>query len=258
MAYNFITIPSLTDIFARLKLYLLSGKIALANHAIGQADSFFRAAISLLPDVPKTIELDNKNKSSEPYFVEYINHLISSLLVVPDHPEHGVMYLVRGLLNALQEYPWEESSDAKCKIYMNAVCLLSASCQETYLYSIKKVDSNDKLYGHGQKFIVEVIKIIDTLVKQVLEQYKTLREKSPRNLSSSALNLFNRICVHGDISNEYMIKLAMKLWMLAKGTGQSDRALMKRTKQWVATKARTSPTNREAWQKLSQHESFTI
>ena len=36
MAYNFITIPSLTGLFARLKLYLLSGEIALANHAIGQ------------------------------------------------------------------------------------------------------------------------------------------------------------------------------------------------------------------------------
>ena len=36
MAYCFITIPSMTDIFTRLKLYLLSGQTALANHAIGQ------------------------------------------------------------------------------------------------------------------------------------------------------------------------------------------------------------------------------
>jgi len=40
MAYNFITIPSLTDIFVRLKLYLLSGQTALANHAVGQGSYF--------------------------------------------------------------------------------------------------------------------------------------------------------------------------------------------------------------------------
>ena len=39
------------------------------------------------------------------------------------------MYLVRGLLNALQEYTWDENSDGKAKVYMNAVCLLSAACQ---------------------------------------------------------------------------------------------------------------------------------
>ena len=36
MAYCFITIPSMIDIFQRLKLYLLSGQVALANQAIGQ------------------------------------------------------------------------------------------------------------------------------------------------------------------------------------------------------------------------------
>ena len=45
------------------------------------------------------------------------------------------MYLVRGLLNALQEYPWDENSDAKCKIYMNAVCLLCASSQVYCLFT---------------------------------------------------------------------------------------------------------------------------
>ena len=36
MAYCFITIPSLTDIYTRLKLYFLSAQTALANQAMGQ------------------------------------------------------------------------------------------------------------------------------------------------------------------------------------------------------------------------------
>ena len=36
MAYCFITIPSMMEIFTRLKLYLLCGQVALANQAVGQ------------------------------------------------------------------------------------------------------------------------------------------------------------------------------------------------------------------------------
>lgn len=240
MAYNFITIPSMTDIFVRLKLYLLNGQIALANHAIGQADSFFRAAINLLSEVPKTIEIDNKNRSSEQFLTEYINNFLSTLLIVPDHPEHGTMYLVRGLLNALQEYTWDENNDSKTKVYMNAVCLLSAACQETYLYTIQKVDSNDKLYGSGQKFHNEVLMIIDTLVKQILDQLSGMKEKNPRLLAASSMQFFCRICVHGQLNNEYMVKLAANLWKLAQSTGQGDRQLAKRLQKWIEVRSRSS------------------
>ncbi|XP_065190603.1 VPS35 endosomal protein-sorting factor-like, partial [Sycon ciliatum] len=53
-AYTFITIPGVTDAFMRLNLYLLSGQVALLNQAITQGDSFFKAAISTLSEIPKT------------------------------------------------------------------------------------------------------------------------------------------------------------------------------------------------------------
>lgn len=55
-----------------------------------------------------------------------------------DHPEHGVLYLVRGLLNMVQDYTWEDNSDAKVRVYTSALPLLAAMSQETYLYSIPK------------------------------------------------------------------------------------------------------------------------
>lgn len=38
VAYCFITIPSIEDIFMRLKLYLLSGQVAMANQAFSQGE----------------------------------------------------------------------------------------------------------------------------------------------------------------------------------------------------------------------------
>ncbi|XP_066026887.1 VPS35 endosomal protein-sorting factor-like [Pocillopora verrucosa] len=111
VAYCFITIPSIDDVFSRLKLYLLSGQVAMANQALSQADAFFRAAISLVAEVPRTIgkitdseqqtiylvrapKIDYKVKSSEPYLLAYMNNFFSTLLVVPDSPDQGAMHLV--------------------------------------------------------------------------------------------------------------------------------------------------------------------
>jgi hypothetical protein len=47
------------------------------------ADSFSKAAISLIPDIPKVIDQEGKNRSSEPVLLEYICNFLSTLLVVP-------------------------------------------------------------------------------------------------------------------------------------------------------------------------------
>lgn len=62
-----------------------------------------------------------------------------------DHPEHGVLYLVRGLLNMVQDYTWEDNSDAKVRVYISALPLLAAMCQETYLYSIPKGKNKQRI-----------------------------------------------------------------------------------------------------------------
>lgn len=49
-----------------------------------------------------------------------------------------MLYLVRGLLNMVQDYTWEDGSDAKVRVYISALPLLAAMSQETYLYSIAK------------------------------------------------------------------------------------------------------------------------
>uniref|UniRef100_A0A672RXI0 VPS35 endosomal protein-sorting factor-like n=1 Tax=Sinocyclocheilus grahami TaxID=75366 RepID=A0A672RXI0_SINGR len=171
-AYGFITIPSLTSIFSRLNLYLLSGQVALANQCLSQADAFLKAAVSLLPEVPRTISIEGKQRSSEPFLLDFINNFLSTLLVVPDHPEQGVLYLVRGLLNMVQDYTWEDNSDAKIRVYISALPLLGAMSQESYLYTIPKVDSNETLYGGDPKFIAEINKLCETLIGQVLDHLK--------------------------------------------------------------------------------------
>ena len=46
-------------------------------------DAFFKAAISMVSDVPRNMELDGKHRSSESFLVDYLSNFVSTLLVVP-------------------------------------------------------------------------------------------------------------------------------------------------------------------------------
>ena len=47
-----MTIPSIGRVFRRLKLLALCGHVALLNGCLPHADTFFKAAVTLLPDAP--------------------------------------------------------------------------------------------------------------------------------------------------------------------------------------------------------------
>uniref|UniRef100_A0A8C1QMA4 VPS35 endosomal protein-sorting factor-like n=1 Tax=Cyprinus carpio TaxID=7962 RepID=A0A8C1QMA4_CYPCA len=237
-AYSFITIPSLTSIFNRLNLYLLSGEVALANQCLSQADAFLKTAVSLLPEVPRTISIEGKQRSSEPFLLDFINNFLSTLLVVPDHPEQGVLYLVRGLLNMVQDYTWEDNSDAKIRVYISALPLLAAMSQESYLYTIPKVDSNETLYGGDPKFIAEINKLCETLIGQVLDHLKGLgRDEGVRRQGSLAFSLFGCLLAHGDLRNNKLNQLAVNLWNLSHKHGFCDTRTSVRTLEYIKHQA---------------------
>nr|KAG5704115.1 hypothetical protein BaRGS_009645 [Batillaria attramentaria] len=211
-AYSFITIPSLQSVYAQLQLYLQSGQVALLNQCFSQADAFFKTAISRIPELPNTLETDGKVRSSEPFLLEYISNFVSTLLVTPDSPEAGVLYLLRGLLNVLQDYTWDPSSDARIIAYVRVLAALSAFSQEEYLYHVDKVDSNDAMYGSDPKFLAEVKSTTDTLTNQVLSHLKTLSapEMEKRKITL-AMDFLNTVIAHSDLGNPAMGTLAANL-----------------------------------------------
>lgn len=82
-AYGFITIPSIISTTQRLDLYLSTGEVALANVCLGQADACLEAALNLLPELPKMLEVDGRPRSSEFYLQSYVLKFLSFLIVVP-------------------------------------------------------------------------------------------------------------------------------------------------------------------------------
>jgi hypothetical protein len=57
------------------------------------------------------------------------HHLLLCFGLLQDHPDQGVLYLVRGLLNVIEDYHWDSQSDGKMKVYLNVISLLSSMTQ---------------------------------------------------------------------------------------------------------------------------------
>jgi hypothetical protein len=53
------------DVLGRLHLYILAGQVALINQSLAQAEALFKAAITLIPEVPNVMEIDGQVRSTE-------------------------------------------------------------------------------------------------------------------------------------------------------------------------------------------------
>jgi len=214
-------------------------QVAMMNQCLSQADAFFRAAIALIPNVPRFLDMDGKIRSTEPLLVDYICNFLSTLIVVPDSPELGTLYLLRGLLNVIQDYPWDGNSDSRAMVYIKVLALLSTVVQESLPYHVIGVDSNDALYGGDPQFVGDVDRIAGTLLREVGTRLRELGASSdtiPRQ-SVLALELFTCILAHGDLQNDRVWKLAASLWTMAVQHGQLDPKLVASTAQYVTAKA---------------------
>ncbi|XP_055679192.1 VPS35 endosomal protein sorting factor-like [Lutzomyia longipalpis] len=231
-AYCFITIPSIVAVATRMNLYLVSGNIALQNLCLGQADSCFEAAIQLIPELPAVIEVEGKVKSNEMYLSGYISSLLSTLLITPDSPNQGVLYLLRLLLEKIRKYPFDETY-SQCEatlveIYLNILDMLSTAAQESYPYHIPGIVSNDELYGSDGKFIAEVDVLCSKVADQILINLKALADKGQLRIQSNlALELFVRIVRSTDLTRDKQYTLAVNLWnLVTRNKAQLDGKLL--------------------------------
>ena len=195
LAYCHVTIPSIDDPFSRLHLFQLLGHVALANQCLPQCDTFFKEAIKLVQDLPEHLETGpagsgaaggrrasvgggggKRATRSEPRLVDFLLGFAGSLVVVPGQPGDagGPFYLVKGLLNALERFPWEQGAGGKARVHIALLPLLCAYAQRALPYRVEGVDANDVLYGGNQRYVAELEQYFATLVEGILNQLTEL------------------------------------------------------------------------------------
>jgi hypothetical protein len=132
LAYSFTTIPSIEDPVQRLQLYLNSSEVALSNGCLSQLETFLKTTIKELSLLPRSTEgHDGSLINLESSFSTTCSSLMTLLLVTPDHPDHEILYLLKGLLNMIEHHD-SQTSDLKAKLYLKLLTFLSWASQETY------------------------------------------------------------------------------------------------------------------------------
>ncbi len=239
----------------KLKLYLESAQVAVMNQCLSQSDAFLKAALNLIPDIQKQIELSNAAHISasslnfdgsarpstitssvvEKFLSDYLLNMMSTLLIIPDNPDQGVLYLSTGVLNIITKHFSWENLDIKLNLLLNLITLLSALKQENYLFNIENLELNDTLYGSDIKYIREVNKTIETVMEEIINLFEKLVSsffkflifliyffkyanifKNPQKKSQFGVDFLNRIISHADLNDSETQRLVEYLWDLSK------------------------------------------
>jgi len=221
LAYCYITIPSIDDIFKRLHLLQLCGHISLINKSLSQADSFFKAAISLIAEVPAVEEVGLKRISTEAKLVSFVRSFLGGLIVVPGNPENGPLYLLTGLMNAVSRYQWQPNSGVKTSVYLALLNVLCAYAQKKLPYTVQGVDSNDLLYAQNSEYLEslqqKVAMVFQVVVEQLAELGASTDLTAKAQYANLILDLVNEI-VDNFIINAGVANFIFKLLELVKKT----------------------------------------
>ena len=168
---------------------------------IVQSEGFLKAAITLIREVPVTLEVENGVIiSTEPLMESYVRSFTSFLLLFPGHPTHGPFYLLQGLVNAVGRYePWKKAYPTKTRVFMGFLSLLAAYGQRNFVLTIPRLESNDALYGRAPKYLEALNGLLDGVVTAIFEQIRDIggesstqdlmTKKTQANLALDFLNL---------------------------------------------------------------------
>ncbi|EAL70691.1 hypothetical protein DDB_G0273559 [Dictyostelium discoideum AX4] len=258
VAYCFITIPSIDDIFLKMNLYLVSSSVALQNQALSQADALLKAAITFIQEIPPILEF-KQVKSTEDWTISYVSDFISLLVVTPGHPESGPFYLVKALYKVIKEYQWESSSTAKSKLFIQLLLLCSSWAQTSLPYHIEKVESNDQLFTEDPEFNTELTEFYNSLIKEILYDLNLLKDE-PDNLTQKkvgiiCIDLINALLNVGEL-NSKTASLIFNLYNMAKkiipSTCFNEITYLKNTLAFIGTLE--SKMGQDIFNKLSQQQ----
>lgn len=100
------------------------------------ADACFKAAIGLIPEL--MMHPEEKQRNPENFLISYTRNFLSTLLVVPDSPDRGVLNLVLMLLKTLKGLEWDPKNSSLANLYLDVLNMLSAMAQENYSYHVDK------------------------------------------------------------------------------------------------------------------------
>lgn len=215
----------------------------------------FKAAITLIQEVPQFIESENKKqKATESDLVNFIKYFISALVAMPGHPEIGAFYLVNGLRKVLSEYLWDLTSSARAEINLAILSYLAAQAQRKLPYHYPKVEGNDELFGGTTDFKKEAQELTDSVIRETLDVLGKLKQVNDPAVRSKVarvtLEFINSAIALTEVTPKILGLVTNLLNFVDKS--QFDQVWFNNTLRYVTRRKQESAELTQLWQVLSK------
>lgn len=169
----------------------------------------------MIVDDDISAEIEHQVQSTAQLLLVFVSQLASQLVCMPGHPEHGPFYLVKALLQVLDEHEWDKGTITKAQINLRIVALLAAISQQKFIYGIPDsttragrclhlaivcaagslthslttticvslivwsvVEQNDLLYGGDPDYQEELQGMVDKLLQECLNTLGELKQNT--------------------------------------------------------------------------------
>lgn len=257
VAYCYITIPSIEDVFVRLNLYVMSANVALLNGALGQAEDLLKSAVTLfgdsVPPHPENLESEmakRRCRATEQKMLAFAIPFVALLVVMPGHPELGPFYLLHGFVRVLRAFKWLPASEVPLHIDLSLLRALCALAQDELPVHLPGLESNDVLYGGDDMYRNELHTLLDECVAHLLEQLAALKAAGAEMQSLLTSEFFDVTVSLAEL-NSKSANLAVNLLSLAKQSvgPEGDVGPLKRA--FAALRFRSTPFHEHMAAKLT-------
>jgi len=211
------------------------------NHCIPQAEATFKAAVTLISELSSLPDLDSSFSSKVPgsmdeFLLTYLKKFASVLIIIPGHPEAGPFYLVKGLINAIQNYQWTDA-DAKTMSFIGLLDMLAAVRQSELPLKIEGVELNDVLFDGDDRYFQELDNIATTLYTEAVNHINTM--VNPQKKAEVSFQLFTRLISETQIPDKETLQTLAGLYQLAK-KGSIASSVLNNAVAFVGEKSKTS------------------
>jgi hypothetical protein len=176
------SIAGLDDPFARMSLSQRAARAALDNGCVSQADLLFRSAVAEIPELPQAMSvhialsssMDVTAAAQEQRLFDLLRSFAQAIVPMPGHPEAGPCYLARGLLNAVQKFPWARgaASPLRARSTLLVLPVVHALAADPLApeHRVPGVDGNDVLYGGSEAYRDELRALQRSALEAALQQ----------------------------------------------------------------------------------------
>jgi len=170
VSYAHITIPSLDSYIVQFRLFALACQVALLNGLVGEAESLFKSAISIV----EQLDREDLMVQAEPT----LKHLVHLLVFIPENPDStsGFCILANGCYNACNQLPQEKYKHFKLNTALALLDFTATQMQPKLPFHIFRVDSNDSLMAGSLEYKGDCLALTEVLLTDLIEFISTLQD----------------------------------------------------------------------------------